>query len=359
MKTGVFVFFLVSFLAALVRAGAVDPLVLTGDSFDEVVSHDKWVAVKAFAPWCGHCKNMAPAWRELAWMFEGSEDVLVAELDCADGDNKEKCQELEVRGYPTVLLFPPGEDRTKTLRYEDQRDLESMARWIISRTESKPTHKLPASPVTKLTAKTFGEVVGHHKSVLLSFTASWCGHCKRMKPEWEKLAVALADVADRLVVADIDAAVEKEIAGIYQIRGFPTIKLIPPEGGAALAIPYEGARSAAAMETWVRSQLVEMSSDLAEDDGRLPEIDALVAGLTKGDKERLEAIRIAAAPFEELGKIYVFFAEQIVGGTFDPVREMGLMDKIIESDNGDEADRVTARVSKKIIAAFLAKPEDE
>ena len=60
---------------------------------------------KFFAPWCGHCKNMAADWETLSNTIK---DVTVAEVDCTQADAKALCTKYGVRGYPTLKLFKDG-----------------------------------------------------------------------------------------------------------------------------------------------------------------------------------------------------------------------------------------------------------
>lgn len=57
-----------------------DVVELTDDDFDEVVmnSQDAWF-VKFYAPWCGHCKKLAPIWNEVATELKG--EVKFANVD--------------------------------------------------------------------------------------------------------------------------------------------------------------------------------------------------------------------------------------------------------------------------------------
>mmetsp|Transcript_68994 Transcript_68994/g.108801 ORF Transcript_68994/g.108801 Transcript_68994/m.108801 type:complete len:213 (+) Transcript_68994:48-686(+) len=80
---------------------------LTKVTWDEAVS-GKTVFVKFFASWCGHCKNMKPDWDKLMEEFEGSPFVLVADVDCTAG-GESKCQEVGVRGYPTIKYGDPDD----------------------------------------------------------------------------------------------------------------------------------------------------------------------------------------------------------------------------------------------------------
>ncbi|CAY72113.1 Protein disulfide isomerase, multifunctional protein resident in the endoplasmic reticulum lumen [Komagataella phaffii GS115] len=113
---------------------------LVGKAHDEVVfDESKDVLVKYYAPWCGHCKRMAPAYEELATLYANDEDasskVVIAKLDHTlnDVDN------VDIQGYPTLILYPAG-DKSNPQLYDGSRDLESLAEFV----KERGTHKVDA-----------------------------------------------------------------------------------------------------------------------------------------------------------------------------------------------------------------------
>jgi thiol-disulfide isomerase/thioredoxin len=59
----------------------------------------------SYAPWCGHCKRLAPTWAELATKAQSENlSFKVGKVDCTTADNKDLCTKFGVRGYPTVKL---------------------------------------------------------------------------------------------------------------------------------------------------------------------------------------------------------------------------------------------------------------
>ncbi|CAE7574347.1 SEP2 [Symbiodinium pilosum] len=109
---------LASLLAALTRA-----IEITKKDWDEKTA-GKTVFVKFFAPWCGHCKKMKPAWDKLMQEYADHENILVADVDCI-GDGKSKCEEVGVEGFPTLKYGSPN----NLEEYKGGRDFETLEKF--------------------------------------------------------------------------------------------------------------------------------------------------------------------------------------------------------------------------------------
>ena len=68
----------------------------------EMLSRKPWF-VKYYAPWCGHCQALAPIWDEFNDLYQ--DQVNVARVDCTSQLGLPLCQEMEVRGYPTLVYY--------------------------------------------------------------------------------------------------------------------------------------------------------------------------------------------------------------------------------------------------------------
>jgi protein disulfide-isomerase A1 len=106
---------------------------LVGKSFDSIVNDaSKDVLVEFYAPWCGHCKNLAPKYEELAKEFQAHPSVVIAKIDATENDTP-----AEIKGFPT-LLFYPSDNKKNPLTYKGERSKQAMSDWIW---ENAPTLK--------------------------------------------------------------------------------------------------------------------------------------------------------------------------------------------------------------------------
>ena len=162
-------------LAAPLVSAASLVLDLIPSNFDKVVFESgKPALVEFFAPWCGHCKNLAPVWEELAGEFASfSDKISIAKVD-ADSE-KDLGKRFGVQGFPTLKWFD-GKKGSTPEDYKGGRDLESLSKFITDKTGLKPKKpKAAPSHVEMLTDTTFKSEIGGDKDVLVAFTAPWCG----------------------------------------------------------------------------------------------------------------------------------------------------------------------------------------
>lgn len=103
------VYSLISCVSAL-YSKADGVVALTPANFNNIVLEREGVTVVEFyAPWCGHCKSLAPHYKTVAQKLRGI--VTFGAVDCDEASNKNLCAQYNIKGFPTVKIFGP--DRIK------------------------------------------------------------------------------------------------------------------------------------------------------------------------------------------------------------------------------------------------------
>lgn len=88
--------------------------------------------------------------------------------------------------------------------------------------EARPDWKPPEDHVLVLTADNFTQVLGLSELVLVEFYAPWCGHCKRLAPDYA-LAAKELDLKHGVTLAKVDAEEETSLAKEFGVNGYPTL----------------------------------------------------------------------------------------------------------------------------------------
>jgi protein disulfide isomerase len=99
---------------------------VVGDNFEDVVMNKRQdVLVKYYAPWCGHCKKLAPIWDELAETLSMVDNLVIAKMDSTANE----VESVSVQSYPT-LIFYPANKKGKPITHEGGRTHDELLEWL-------------------------------------------------------------------------------------------------------------------------------------------------------------------------------------------------------------------------------------
>lgn len=259
---------------------------LTAANFREKVinSNELWF-VEFYAPWCGHCKKLAPDWEKLATALKGMINVGAVDMttDQAAG------QPYGIRGYPTLKFF--GANKNAPEDYQGSRSVSDMINYAFDQAKSAANARVGVKggssnsgfnanagnqggcgaggqaggsaggnsndkDVIVLTDSNFDELLMKSDDLwIVDFYAPWCGHCKRLEPEWNQAAT---DLKGEVKIAKVDATKETALASRFGINSFPQIRLFPtgPKSDRNTE-DYSGARDAASIVSWAQEKKVQ------------------------------------------------------------------------------------------------------
>ncbi|KAJ2155997.1 hypothetical protein GGF46_005480 [Coemansia sp. RSA 552] len=255
-------------------------VVLTGENFVERTATGPWF-IKFYAPWCPHCKEMAPEWVKLAGELRGS--VNVGMVNCEEYSGL--CGVQGVQGYPTLKLMWEGE----SLLFKGSRDVENM-RSFADASMAQPRRIRAADEVDFMRADS--DVV-----FVFAYGGSARGKeaLKRVKASMRKMFLS-----KKLGIVE-DPAVAREILG----PNAPEISLAALKDGQT--IQYKGSfASDDALREWLYAERFPLLSEFTREnaDSLFYDSDYLVLLIAdseaEGFVEHRDSVRDAAVQYQRL-----------------------------------------------------------
>lgn len=193
-------------------------LILTDANYDTFMTDKDIVLIEFYAPWCEHCKRFAPEYEKIAIELKENEPPIpVAKVD---GTSQTSLgQRFDIGMYPTFKIVKNGQP----IDYKGTLDKEG----ILSKVKevTSPDWVPPPEATITLTEENFDDVVNDADIILVEFYAPWCGHCKKLAPQYEEAAQELSKRSVPILLSKVDATAESKLASKYEVTGYPTLKI--------------------------------------------------------------------------------------------------------------------------------------
>eukprot|EP00817_Percolomonadidae_sp_ATCC50343_P002716 CAMPEP_0117420892 /NCGR_PEP_ID=MMETSP0758-20121206/2129_1 /TAXON_ID=63605 /ORGANISM="Percolomonas cosmopolitus, Strain AE-1 (ATCC 50343)" /LENGTH=446 /DNA_ID=CAMNT_0005202761 /DNA_START=172 /DNA_END=1513 /DNA_ORIENTATION=- len=106
--------------------------VVVGKTFDDIVMDPtKDVLVEFYAPWCGHCKKLAPIYSKVATYFESIDNLVIAKVDATEND----ITAVNVQGFPTLFFFPSS-NKAAPITFSGDRNAKGLKTFIAKHAQA-------------------------------------------------------------------------------------------------------------------------------------------------------------------------------------------------------------------------------
>ncbi|KAJ4879620.1 Protein disulfide isomerase-like 1-1 [Raphanus sativus] len=104
-------------------------LTLDHTNFTETINKHDFIVVEFYAPWCGHCKQLAPEYEKAASELSSHvPPVVLAKIDASEETNREFATQYEVQGFPTIKIFRNGGKAVQ--EYNGPREAEGIVTYL-------------------------------------------------------------------------------------------------------------------------------------------------------------------------------------------------------------------------------------
>jgi protein disulfide-isomerase A6 len=187
------------------------------------------IVSRFYAPWCGHCQSLKPAYEKAAKSLEGI--AKVAAINCDEEENKPFCGSMDVKGFPTLKIVRPGKKagRPTVEDYQGPRT----AKGIVESVKDKiPSH------VKRVTDKDLDSWLTENNSSAKAILFSEKGVTSAL------LKAVAIDFLGSISVAQIRSK-EAAAVSLFGVTSYPALVLLP--GGTKDPIVYSGEMKKAAI----------------------------------------------------------------------------------------------------------------
>ncbi|KAI0853465.1 thioredoxin-domain-containing protein [Daldinia vernicosa] len=191
-------------------------------NYDRIINRSNHTSVVEFyAPWCGHCQNLKPAYEKAAKNLEGLAQV--AAVNCDEDENKQLCGMMGVKGFPTLKTVRPGKKGKPIVEdYNGPRTAKGIVDAVVDKINNH---------VKRVTDKDLDSFLSTKNDTAKAILFTEKGTTSAL------LKSIAIDFLDVITVAQIRDK-ETKANELFAIKSYPTFVLLP--GGDKESIVYEG-----------------------------------------------------------------------------------------------------------------------